>query len=303
MNFLTSSYFIYSLTFILIYSALAVILHIQVSMTGIVNFGIVGFWGLGMYTFSLFLVSLNLPFIVAMLLAAIVTGLVSLLIGRIILDLDEQAVLVGTLAFATIIEDLTTTEKWLTNGVMGFGFVELPFKIGGSSYYTNLVWMVVVLAVLILLLLYSAKMKKAPYGRLLQSIKDNEPLARSLGKSTFRNKIVLFVFTSVLIGLLGAMAAPVYNFIFPRMISASVTFTVWIALMLGGRKKLLGGPVGILITLGIFDILVESVIPIPQQFAEVIPNIKLTVYGLTLMLVLMFRPLGVLGGKNKEVRG
>lgn len=301
MGILLSSYMIYSLTFVVIFSALAVILHMQFSMTGVVNFGLVGFWGLGMYLFSLFSLTLNMPFLIALLLSAIVTGLVSLLLGRIILDLDDQAVLVGTLAFATIIEDLVTTEKWLTNGVMGFGTVRFPFRVGRS---TNLVWLIIVAVMLVLLILYVAKMKKSPYGRLLLSIKDNESLSKSLGKPTFRIKLGVFVFTCVLLAIFGAMAAPVYNYIFPRMISATVTFTIWIALMLGGRKKLMGGLVGILVTVGLFDILIESVIPIPPRFAEVVPNVKYAAYGLMLLLVLMFRPMGILGGdRKKEVRG
>lgn len=296
---LLSGYIIFALTFLVIYIALATILHVQATLTGITNFGIVGFWGLGMYSFALLQLKLNVPFIPALLLATIITGVAALVLGRIILSLDGQEVLVGTLAFATIVEYLVTSEKKLTNGVLGLGTIYYPFDFGKITLF---IYFLIIVAMTVLLILYVAKLRKSPYGRMLQSISDNEPLAKSLGKPTFRNKLILFVFTCAVTGLFGAMTAPVYNYIFPRMIGSSVTFTAWIALMLGGRKKLLGGLVGTLLTVGIFEILIETVVPIPAEFAEVVPNIRYFVYGLTLMLVLMFKPNGVLGERKGRAK-
>lgn len=294
---LLSGYVIYSLSFLLIYIALATILHMQFSITGIVNFGLVGFWGLGMYVFALLQLKLALSFLPALLLTCIIVGAISFVLGRIILNLDGQAILVGTLAFATVIEYLTTTEKWATNGVMGLGTIKMPFDFGRS---TDQVFFLLILVCLVLLILYTAQLKKSPYGRLLLSIKDNEMLAQSLGKPTFRHKIIFFTFTCILIGFFGALSAPLYNYIFPRMIGPGVTFTIWIALMLGGRTRLMGGMIGVVATVGLFDYFIETVVPIPREFAEQVPNFKFAFYGLMLILILMFRPLGILGDKKKE---
>jgi len=299
MELLLSGYMIYSLSFLLIYIALATILHLQFSITGIVNFGIVGFWGFGMYIFALLQLKLGMPFVLAIVLSCIITGIVSLILGSIILNLDDQAVLVGTLAFATIIEYLTTTEKWATNGVMGLGTIKMPFDFGPV---TDLVFFLFILVCLVLLILYTAKLKTSPYGRLLLSIKDNEVLSRSLGKPTFRHKIIFFTFTCMLIGFFGALSAPLYNYIFPRMIGPGITFTIWIALMLGGRTRLLGGMVGVVATVGLFDYFIETVVPIPTEYAEMVPNFKFALYGLMLILILMFRPLGILGDRKREVK-
>ncbi len=296
---LLSGYFVYSLAFLCVFIALATILHMQFSLTGIVNFGIVGFWAFGMYSCAILLLKLHVPFVPAALVASVLTGIVSLLLGRIILNLDDQAVLVGTLAFATIIEYLAMTEKWVTNGVMGLGTIDFPFDIGRLTLF---VYFLIILAITALLLLYVSKLKSSPYGRLLLSIRDNESLSQSLGKPTFRQKLVFFAFTSALIGLYGAMTAPLYNCIFPRMIGPGVTFSIWIALMLGGRKKLFGGLIGVLASIGLFEYIIETVVPIPTQYAEMVPNVKFAVYGLTLMLVLMFRPLGILGDVGRGAR-
>jgi branched-chain amino acid transport system permease protein len=299
MEQLLSGYFVYSLAFLFVFIALATILHMQFSLTGIVNFGIVGFWGFGMYSCALLLLKLHIPFVPAALLASVLTGIVSLLLGRIILNLDNQAVLVGTLAFATIIEYLVTTEKWLTNGVMGLGTINFPFDIGRMTLF---VYFLIIISITVLLLLYVSKLKSSPFGRLLLSIKDNESLSQSLGKPTFRHKLVFFTFSSALIGLFGALTAPLYNCIFPRMIGPGVTFSIWIALMLGGRKRLFGGLIGVLASIGLFEYIIETVVPIPTKYAEMVPNVKFAVYGLTLMLVLMFRPLGILGDEGRGAK-
>ena len=293
---LLSGYVIFSFAFILIYIALALMLHVQSSVTGIVNFGIVGFWGIGMYAVALLNLKLGIPYVIAVVLAVLITGAVAWVLGKIILDLDGQAVLVGTLAFATVVEHLSTSEKWLTNGVQGLGFIEYPFDFGQM---TLAVFFLIMLAVTVVLFIYVKRMKAAPYGRLLLSISDNELLAKSLGKKTSQQKLTLFVVSSMVIGLFGCFVAPIYNYIFPRMITSSVTFTVWIALLLGGRKHIYGAIVGVLATYGLFDFVVETMMPIPTEYADVVPNIKFFLYGLMLMVVLMFRPLGVLGVEKR----
>lgn len=297
MELLTSGYLTYALSFISIFIGLAAILYLQFSVTGITNFGIVGFWGLGMYTFAVLLVTFNVPFVLALIIAAALTGIVAMGIGKVILNLDSQAVLVGTLAFATIIEYLATTEKWLTNGVIGFGTVKMPFDFGGL---TNFVYFIVILAIVVLVMLYAYQLKKSPYGRLLVSIKDNENLAQSLGKPVFRHKIIFFAVTCAILGLLGALSAPLYSYIYPRMIGSGVTFTIWIALLLGGRTRLSGGVVGVLATVGLFDYIIETAIPIPTEYRAMVPNIKYAIYGLTLILVLMYRPSGIVAAKKRR---
>ena len=290
-----SGYFIYMFSILMIFVSLATILHMQFGKTGIANFGLAAFWGFGMYAFAMVSLKLNMHFIPSLLVAFILTGAISLLIGRILLNLDPQAVLVGTLACSVIIEDLIISEKWLTRGVMGLGHVQVPFDIGN---YTKFVYFLIILIFTIALIYYAHKVERAPYGRLLLSIQDNEPLAQSLGKPTFRQKLIFFTFTGALAGFFGALAAPLYGFVFPKYMSPDITFTLWIALILGARKRILGGFVGIVVTIGLFDILLETVVPIPSQYAGIMYNSKYFIYGLTLVLVLMFRPSGRLGDKK-----
>lgn len=285
------------LTFVLsnmaILVALATLLHLQFGQTGIVNFGLVGFWGVGLYATGILVVDGGLAFPVALLLATLIVGALAFVMGWIVLDLDDQAVLVATLAFATIVLDVVQTEKWLTKGVVGYGTVPFPFDFGGD---TELIYLGLLVALAAAVVLYAWRIRGQPFGRLLVGIRDNEGLARSLGKRTFRQKLVVFVVTSALMGLFGGMSAGLNHFLETNMLGPTLTFAAWITLILGGKRHWAGGLAGVLVVGTIFDIIIEQYAPIPTtEIASVIPNVKYLLYGLLLVLVIMFRSQGILG--------
>ncbi|WP_341367669.1 branched-chain amino acid ABC transporter permease [Yoonia sp. BS5-3] len=285
------AYLIFSLSLLLIYVGLALALHVQFGMLGIANFGVVGFWGLGMYAMGILQVQLDMSFVDALFLVLILSVAVSWLMGWLILRLDPQATLCATIAFAAIISLLIVTEKWVTMGVVGLGTIRYPFRIGDGTeflYFVFLVAIVVGLQVLIL------RLHKSPTGKLLKAIRDNEGLCASLGKNTFQVKMFWFVLASIVMCLLGALSAPLNQFLTPNMMVPSVTFAVWIALVLGGKEHALGAVIGVFVTFGIFDILIETYAPVSPDLAVVVPNMKLFLYGLLLMAVLIYRPTGLL---------
>lgn len=296
---MAGSYYFYIFSNMAIFVSLATLLHLQFGRTGIVNFGVVGFFGLGMYLFGIFLIQLSMPYFIALLLAVAITGILSFLLGLIILRLDSQEVLVSTLAFATIIANLVIVQKGITKGVIGLGSIPFPVNVG---LYSQHLFFVIVVIIAFLVIMYTKKLGESPYGRLLASIQDNELLSKSIGKKTFREKLVFFTITSAVMGFMGTLYAANVHFLVPRMLAPGMTFTIWIALIIGGRKKTLGGLVGILVTVGIFDFLIETYVPIPTGKAQLLPVIKMMVYGLTLLLVLMFKPAGLLDGKVKTTK-
>ena len=280
-----------------VFVALATVTHLQFGKAGIVNFGVVGFAGVGLYSFGVMTVTYEIPWLLALGLATALVGVIGLVLGRIILNLEAESVLVATLAFAVIVHTLVITEKQWTRGVRGFGTIPYPFDFGRNTRFAFLL----VLALIALgLLLYAWRLDSQPYGRLLFSIQDNEPLSQSLGKPTFREKVIFFTITCALMGFVGALFASLSRFLVPQMLTAGLTFTVWIAIILGGRKHFLGGLIGVIITFGLFDILIETYLELPNSLTQQLPNVKLMLYGLLLVLVIMFRPFGILGQPKRK---
>ncbi|MEM1361324.1 MAG: branched-chain amino acid ABC transporter permease [Pseudomonadota bacterium] len=302
LEFLLSNYMVFSLSTVLVAMALATLLQLQFGLAGIVNFGVVGFWGLGMYALGFIHLTLGLPYFAAAIIAVLIVAAVSLFIGWIILDLDSQSVLVATLAFGAIVAHLVTTEKWLTKGVVGLGTVPYPTGSGGGD--PAVVLGLFLLLVCVVLVAYAYQINRAPFGRLIAAIRDNELLAQGLGKDVLRHKLVFFVATSTAMGFVGVLSAPVHQFLLPDLLGPGVTFSIWIALVIGGRRSPLGGIVGVLVTIFLFDVLVEIAVPIPQEFQSSVPAVKLLIYGVILIAILFIRPLGLLSGpKPSETTG
>lgn len=292
-------YLIFSVSIMLVYIGLAQLLHIQFGLAGIPNFGVVGFWGLGLYGTGVLYVKAGLPLVPSIVLASLLAAAVAYVLAHLILQRSGQAILAATLAIAAIISTLVVSEKDLTGGVQGLGTISFPFP---DIEQRNLIFMIMLLIVVCGLLWVSAKLRDSRLGRQLVAIRDNEELAASLGKDTAATKRWVFAITCGLMGVLGGMSAPLHQFLVPYQLAPSLTFAVWIALVLGGKGHNLGAIVGVFVTFGLFDILIETYAPVPAEQAILLPNFKLFCYGVLLVMIIMFRPLGILGVDKPKVR-
>jgi branched-chain amino acid transport system permease protein len=229
-----------------------------------------------------------------------VAGLCGWLVGWLIADLDTDGVLVGTLGFATAVLILATTQQDLTGGALGMGGLGFPYDIG-TVKANELLWLLIVAAVVGLILLFVWRVHRSPYGRLLVAVGSNEPLARSLGKPTFRTKIRLFALASAGMGLLGAAYAVMVRFLEISNLGVEITLAAMVGLVLGGTARVWGAVVGVILSVGLFDIVIQSYVPFPREwYTQAIPVLREAVFGATLIIVLLFRPLGVLGDMRRD---
>jgi branched-chain amino acid transport system permease protein len=285
---------------------LALLLHLQLGLTRIANFGVVGFWGLGYYVFGVLYIQVDWPFgdpwqfLACAAGATVAAGLAGLLVGWLISDLDTDGVLVITLGFAAAVQILATTEADWTGGSRGLGGLRIPFDVG-TVKEDEFAWLVVLSLVVALIFLYARQVHRSPFGRLLIATGGNEALARSLGKSTYRTKLGLFAVTSAGMGLLGAMFGSMQRSLDVGRIGVDVTLATMVGLVLGGSARVWGAVVGVFLTVGLFDIVVRSYLPLPRDwYTQAIPVLRELIFGATLIVVLMFRPLGVLGDMRRD---
>ncbi len=287
-------------------AGLALLLHLQLGLTRIANFGIVGFWGVGAYAFGVLFAKVEWsigapwPFLISMVFGTVVAGLAGLVVGWLIADLEIEGVLVGTYGFATAVWILATTQRDLTGGALGMGGLGFPFDIGKTKA-NELLWFGILFVVVGAILYYVWRVHRSPYGRLLIAVGDNEPLARSLGKPVFRTKLWLFVIGSAGMGLLGAINGVMVHLLIPESIGINVTLAAIVALVLGGTARVWGGVLGAVLTIGFFDILVQSYLPLPRSwYTQAIPVLREMVFGAALIIVLLLRPFGILGDMRRD---
>lgn len=285
---------------------LALLLHLELGLARIANFGVVGFWGVGMYAYGVLYVQVDWPFgdpwqfLVCLALATLAAGVAGLLVGWFIADLDLDGVLVGTLGFATAVAIVATTEQDWTGGALGLGGLRFPFDLD-SVKSEELVWLLITAAVVAAILFVVWRVHRSPYGRSLIALGANEPLARSLGKPTFRSKIWLFALASAGMGFIGAFYGIMVRFLELTNLGVEITLAAMVGLVLGGSARVWGGVVGVLLTVGLFDIVIQSYLPLPRDwYTQTIPVMREVVFGATLIVVLLFRPLGILGDMRRD---
>lgn len=287
-----------------LYAIITMALNLEAGVTGLLDLGIVSFLGIGAYTYVLLTVDgaeaahgigLGLPMWVGVLGAGLAGGLAALLIGLPTLRLRGEYFLIATFAFAEVLYQIVTNERWLTRGTLGFNQLPQPFRDAFSGLGYQVFYMVLILGVMLLVYAALRRITAAPLGRTLRAIRENETVALSVGKNVYRFKLLTFVLAGVLVGLTGPLYVWYTTLLVPALIQYNVTFTAWIALALGGMGNHLGALVGAFVLIGLQEAL--RFVNIGGGSGSLAGGIQTALEGLLLILIIRFRPQGILPEK------
>lgn len=292
-------FFVGVLTLAGIYATFAMILDLEAGWAGMWDLGLAGLVAVGGYVFIIttqqthddVVFAPHWPMWAGILAGSLAAGLAALIIGIPSLRVRGEYFLITTLAFAEVIRQLAINLGSATRGTVGFNQFSRPFdgSVSGSGYrwlLLALVWLVVAAVYLLL-----RRLGHSPYGRLLRGFRDNDPVARSLGKHTNRHRIQTFF----LAGLLYGAVAPLYvwfiRIVTPSLFTSEVTFVTWTALVIGGIASLRGPVIGAVILLIVTE--AAALVQGSGEMAVVLASIRFIVLGIVLILVMRFRPEGL----------
>ena len=290
-----------------IYSLLTLAVNLHYGYAGLLSFGIVGFAAVGAYTYAIvtrgapvgedvYTLYFNQPWWVGFLSAGVVTTLFAFIIGLPTLRVEGDYLLIVTFAFAEVIQDLLSNEGWLTNGTRGFINIHQPFRelIPGRNYTLFLAFLVVVIVAVVYLI--AQRLGTAPFGRTLRAMRDNEPATFTVGKNVYSFKMRIFLIGAAICGLAGAMYSWYMTLALPSIFGMSVSFTAWIALIIGGQGNNKGAILGTFVLLGVQQAF--KFISLGPDMAPMISSIQLIMEGLVLIVILRFWPRGLLPEKS-----
>lgn len=290
-----------------IYSIQTLSLNVKFGELGLIDLGLVGYFAVGAYTYALvtapppgaadaYFIGLGWPLWAGFIIAPIVTCAVSLLVALPALRLKGEYLAIATYAFAEVVRAVFTNERWLTNGVVGFQNLKQPWRemfATGNSYqyfYMGLLFVAVLVVFLVL-----RRFGRSPFGRSLRAIRENEPVAMSVGKNVTRMKIKAFGLGGLVAGIAACFYVSYFSLIVPSMFVPEMTWTVWIALTIGGVGNYLGAIVGTAVLVS-----AQEATRLIQASAEMAPRlsaIRLVLMGLILILIIRFKPRGILPEK------
>ena len=252
---------------------LAVGLNLIVGFSGQFSLGHAGFMAIGAYAAAIIgSKSATYPaFFAAMVLGALIAGAVALIVGIPTLRLKGDYLAIATLGVSEIIRILIINGGDLTNGAAG---------ILGIPAFTN--WQMVYFFVVITTIL-TINFLRSPIGRATLSVREDEIAAESVGVNTTKIKVIAFVFGAMTASIAGSLQAGFIGSVVPKDYTFINSINVLIIVVFGGLGSMTGTIVAAIV-LGILNMVLQNV-----------ASIRMIIYSLALILVMIFRPGGLLG--------
>lgn len=302
-----ASYLVFFACVVLILGIVTLGLNLQWGFTGLFNAGIVGFYAIGAYTHAIltaapqpqYLGNFGLPWMVGVLAAMAATAFAAWLIGLVTIRLRGDYLAIATFGIAVSIQLVTLNWEALTGGSQGLSRIPKPLSGVFDSPLAFNLWFLCLLAALTALI-YAAleRIQRSPWGRVLRAIREDEVAAVALGKSARRFRLEAFVLGATLMGLAGALYVSFIGFVSPFDFLPIFTFQVWAMLIVGGSGNNRGALLGALVVWAIWagsGVVVSKLVP-PSHAAQG-AAVQVILIGLVLVLVLLYRPRGLIGEK------
>jgi branched-chain amino acid transport system permease protein len=299
------SYAAFFLTVALGYAIICLGLNVQWGMTGLFNVGVAGFVGVGAYASALLttpaspdhLGGFGLPIAAGWIGGALAAGLLTLLVGALTIRLRADYLAIATFGVAVCVQLALLNLQPLTAGPFGIGFIPRPFAgLAGSALAFGLANLALVAALVAALAVALGRLARSPWGRVLRAIREDETAALALGKNARRFRLEAFAIGGAVMGLAGAVQAHFIGFIAPENYVPMLTFQVWAMLIVGGSGNMLGAILGAVIVWAVWAVsgsAVSSLFPPDQQARAA--ALQITMIGVALCAILLFRPRGLLG--------
>ena len=306
------AYLVFFLIVALVFSIAVMGLNLQWGFTGLFNAGVAGFLAVGGYTMAILtgpsrdavFGGFELPFVVGLIGAMAASGVAALIVGAATLKLRNEFLAVATFGIAVTIQLVCVNWEYMTGGTLGLISIPNPARaLAEGPFVQNLIYLAIVVVVAALVFVGMERIVRAPWGRVLKAIREDETAAASLGKNPARVRLEAFVLGCMLMGLSGALYVAFIGYVSPFDFLPIVTFQIWTMLILGGSANNRGAILGALIVWGIWTgsgFVISKVVPPDLQAQS--GAMQAVLIGLILVVTLLVRPRGLIGEERQVSR-
>jgi branched-chain amino acid transport system permease protein len=277
------------LSLVAIYSIVAVGLNILMGYAGQISVGHTGFFAIGAYTSAIGMLSLGLPFWIALPLAGLVSAGIGFLLGVPALRLSGFYLAVATLGFGIVVPLIILNSEWISGGHMG---LTLPRPNAfGYQFSSDLSYYYIVFGTMLLLLLVARWLLNTKAGRAWVALRDSETAAQAMGINLAYYKTLAFAVSGFFTGIAGALNGHLITSIHPEgyTFTQSIQFLTFI--VVGGMASIPGSIMGAVFLTVVQQGLSFGFPGLESRFKD-LPAIM---YGLSLILCVMFLPGGLVG--------
>ena len=282
-------YLLHVLILMGIYVILAVSLNLVAGYLGLLSLAQAAFYGVGAYLAALFALKLQVPFPLIIVCIPLVGAVLGLAIGIPSLRVRDDYFVVATLAFQVITFGVLNNWVNVTGGPMGIQGIPAP-TILGRSVSSHAGFLVLILLACIVTGVLVWLMVNSPFGRVLRAIREDEVFTQSLGKDVTRFKLAVFAVSAALASLAGTLYASYVGFIAPSGFTVTESIFLVTIVIFGGAGSFWGPIVGAVILIALPEVL--RFVGLPNAIGA---NIRQIIYGLLLVVLMLWRPQGLLG--------
>ena len=286
-------------TNMLIWAIAGMGLMILVGQSGQASLGHAAFLAIGCYANVLLQERLGLPFLLSFPLAGLIAGLAGVLLAIPTSRLHGIYLAIATLAIAILADDIIVLAEPLTGGVTGlitptiniFG-LEIDRYVTPDRFY----WLV--LLVVVLTVLAYRNLLRAPLGRALAAVRDSEVSAQAMGVNVARTKATAFGISTAITGLAGALMGHFAGVFNNETFSIIISIQLLLMIVIGGLGSIHGAFFGAIVVA-----LLPQAIALSRDFvggmfgtgSMAIPGLETAIFGVILILFILFEPMGIYG--------
>jgi branched-chain amino acid transport system permease protein len=289
-------------------------LNIVVGFAGLLDLGYIAFYAVGAYAYAMLAsphFNIHLPWWVILPIGASIACLFGILLGAPTLKLRGDYLAIVTLGFGEIVRIFLNNLSRpvnITNGPQGIGGID-PFRIGefslagpqqilGLEVSGPIKYYYLLLAVLMVIIVVNLRLQNSRIGRAWEAIREDEIAARASGIDTTKIKLLAFAMGATFGGVAGGMFSAIQSFISPESFVLVESVMVLSMVVLGGMGNIWGVILGALLLSFVPEILRWTVEPAQMAlFGRMLIEpevIRMLLFGLALVLVMLFRPAGLL---------
>lgn len=284
-----SAYFIHLLIVFSIYAILALSLNLIMGYAGLRSLAHAAFFGIGAYTTAILTTKYNINFFLSVLIGITVAMILSALIGFVLSKFKGDYYTLGSLGFNFIIFSAMLNLQDLTGGPLGIPGIPRP-SLFGFIFFDNFNFLLLTATCLTLVYAICGFIVNSSFGRALKGIREDEQALMVFGYRVSHFKLAAFIISAGLAGIAGSLFASYITYIDPTTFSSNESTFLWSIIILGGLANLRGSLLGAL-----FLILLPEALRFVGFPNEIAAQMRQLVYGLLLVLLMMYRPQGLVG--------
>ncbi len=289
-----SAYWLSIGVFIALHGIVAIGLGLLLGYAGQVSLGQAAFYGMGAYGSAILTLHLGCNPWLAMVAAAVATGLIAYVIGVPTLKLHGHYLAMATLGIGIIVRILFNEGGHITGGPSGLPAVP-NLAIGGFAFDNDLRMYCLAWPIVFLQVVFSRNLLRSRLGRALRAIHDSEIAARSCAINTAKAKVMVFVLSAVYASVAGSLYAHWVNFVNPHPFGFPFSLELVVMVMVGGAASIWGPLIGAA-ALTIID---QSLLQLGHVF-PIAEDLDIVLFGIIVVLVLLFMPRGLVRGLSSQ---